>query len=445
MKTQLINFNEGFNDVHNFLTEMRATSSGNDKIAIIKKWKDNEFLKTVFQYTYNDFRKYGVHKDVLIKNPDLVESINNYDLGHLGGNLFGLLDDLNANILTGHDAIKAVNAFIKDLSDEHKNIVYCVLDRDLKMGASARSILKVIPGLIPVFKVALAKPYEPKRVDLENEEWYGSRKLDGVRCICRKEGNSINFYSRSGKEFLTLSNLKSEIQKIGGDFILDGEVCIVDENGKEDFQGIMKQIRKKNHTIESPKFLVFDYLSLQEFDTQGKIGATKKLKERYDEAKQKIEPASNLVTVIQQTKLNTQDEFTEMVKDADQEGYEGIMVRKNITYEGKRSHNLLKVKKFIDDEYSVLGTENNLMRWTEDGKQVEKECLSNIIVEHKGNRVSVGSGFSKEQREYYFKNPDEIIGKTVTIQYFEESENQNGTYSLRFPVIKHIYEDGRTV
>jgi DNA ligase-1 len=132
-----------------------------------------------------------------------------------------------------------------------------------------------------------------------------------------------------------------------------------------------------------------------------------------------------------------------MAKDAEEAGFEGIMVRKNVGYEGKRSHNLLKVKKFHDAEYTVLETTNGNIRWTENGKQIERECLSSITIEHKGCRVSVGSGFSKEQREMYYESPQDIIGKTVTIQYFEETQNQTGGYSLRFPVLKHVYINGR--
>jgi len=69
--------------------------------------------------------------------------------------------------------------------------------------------------------------------------------------------------------------------------------------------------------------------------------------------------------------------------------------------------------------------------------------LKNIIIEHKGSRVQVGSGFSHEQKRYYFENPTEILGKQVTVQYFEETKNDRGTVSLRFPVIKHIWENGR--
>ena len=71
--------------------------------------------------------------------------------------------------------------------------------------------------------------------------------------------------------------------------------------------------------------------------------------------------------------------------------------------------------------------------------------LSAVIVEHKGNKVRVGSGFSIDQRREYFADPSKIMFKTITVQYFEESKNQNGEYSLRFPVIKHVYQNGRDV
>jgi DNA ligase-1 len=311
------------------------------------------------------------------------------------------------------------------------------------MGANTTSINKAVhPDLIPTFKVALANPYNVKRVDFQSGDWYGSRKLDGVRCICRKEMNTVTFYSRSGKEFLTLDNLANEISKIGGDFILDGEICMVDKDGNEDFQGIMKQIRKKDHQIDNPKFFVFDYLTLEEFDNKvGTKPLTERLSNGYDSLPENIN--SDMLEFLPQEQLTTEKQFTEMAKDAEEAGFEGIMVRKNVGYEGKRSHNLLKVKKFHDAEYTVLDAINGNIRWTENGKQIERECLSSITIEHKGCKVNVGSGFSKEQREMYYESPQDIIGKTVTIQYFEESKNQNGGYSLRFPVLKHVYANGR--
>ena len=433
---------QNFNYLQSFLTEMNQSSSGNHKIAILKKYADNsdenddrEFLQTIFYYTYNPYKKYGVTSKNCKKNFDLLGHSNTY------GSIFTLLDDLANRVCTGHTAIANVNRFILE-NKQYEDIIYNIIDRDLKMGASTSSINKVIPELIPTFKVALANPYNVKRVDFQSGDWYGSRKLDGVRCICRKEMNTVTFFSRSGKEFLTLDNLANEISKIGGDFILDGEICMVDKDGNEDFQGIMKQIRKKNHQIENPKFFVFDQLTLEEFDNKtGVRPLTQRIFHGVATLPKNIN--SDMLAFLPQEQLTTEEQFTEMAKEAEEAGFEGIMVRKNIGYEGKRSHNLLKVKKFHDAEYTVLETINGNIRWTENGKQIERECLSSIIIEHKGCRVSVGSGFSKEQREMYHSSPQDIIGKTVTVQYFEETENQNGGYSLRFPVLKHVYTDGR--
>ena len=435
--------NKNFTYLQTFLDEMNSSSSGNHKIATLHKYADNseenderEFLKKIFYYTYNPYKKYGVTSKNCKKNSEL--AFNNYD------NLFSLLDDLSDRNITGHTAISCVNGFIKAY-EQYEDIIYNIIDRDLKMGASSSSVNKVISGLIPTFQVALANPYNPSRVDFKSGEWRGSRKLDGVRCICRKEGNNVTFFSRNGKEFLTLANLEKDILTIPGNFILDGEICMVDKNGAEDFQSIMKEIRKKDHQIENPKFFVFDYLTLQEFDE--KEGTTKlidRLNNGYDNLSIYLSKSiANKVTILPQTKLTTEEQFTEMVKEAEEAGFEGIMVRKNTSYEGKRSHNLLKVKKFHDAEYVVLETTSGNIRWTENGKQIERECLSNITIEHKGCRVNVGSGFSKEQRELYHANPELIIGKTVCIKYFEETQNQNGGYSLRFPVLKHVYTNGR--
>lgn len=427
------------NNLHglqSYLDEMNSSSSGNHKISIIRKYANDEFLKKIFHYTYNPFKKYGVHTKVLQKNASLTAPTNLYC------DIFQLLDDLAENNLTGHAAIRAVNSFINELPTECQKMVYYILDRDLRMGASITSILKVHPNIIPIFKVALAHPYSPSRVNFIDEEWYGSRKLDGVRCIVRKEANSVNFYSRNGKEFKTLDLIADEIRKIPGNFIIDGEICLVDENGNEDFQGIMKEIHKKDHTIENPKLFIFDYLTIEEFDNHK--GNTI-LSERLHNG-QTVFPKNinlNRLDFLLQEKITTEEQFTEMVKSAESHGFEGIMVRKNVGYEGTRSHNLLKVKKFHDNEYTVIDCVNGTIRWTENGQQIEKECLSSIIIEHKGCRVSVGSGFSKEQREYYLNRHAELIGKTVCIQYFEETVNQNGGFSLRFPVIKHIYDNGR--
>jgi DNA ligase-1 len=93
----------------------------------------------------------------------------------------------------------------------------------------------------------------------------------------------------------------------------------------------------------------------------------------------------------------------------------------------------------------VIDLDFSVNRVIVNGKEVEEEMLSNIVIEHRGNRVQVGSGFSQEERRLYYRNPEMILGKIVTVQYFEETQNQTGTYSLRFPVIKVVHGAERTV
>ena len=118
-------------------------------------------------------------------------------------------------------------------------------------------------------------------------------------------------------------------------------------------------------------------------------------------------------------------------------------MRKDIGYEGKRSKNLLKVKKMHDAEYVVIDLESDVNRIIDMGKEVEELMLKAVIVEHKGNKVRVGSGFNLEQRRYYHENPNEILGKTITVQFFEETTDQHGAHSLRFPVFKAIHGQKR--
>ena len=103
-----------------------------------------------------------------------------------------------------------VNGFITNYM-QFKNLILSIIDRNLEIRASESVINKVIPNLIPTFDVALATKYESKFLYCDEHfdaDWYASRKLDGVRCIIRKEGNEVTAYSRQGNEFTTLDVIK---------------------------------------------------------------------------------------------------------------------------------------------------------------------------------------------------------------------------------------------
>ena len=427
---------QDFQTVVNFIEEMKATSSTNDKKSILQKY-DSPILRKLFEYVYSPFKQYYVTSDNLKKRQDL--SFDNYD------DLFSLLDDLNERRVTGHSAIQSVNGFIEK-NKEFADVIYDVIDRNLKTRATTTLINSVMPGTVPTFDVALAEKFEgnEKKVNFDSGEWWASRKLDGVRCLAViDENGDIKFYSRAGNEFLTLGVLAEELKSLNlRSVVLDGEVCIMKDGGLEDFQGIIKEIGRKEHTIQNPMYYVFDMLQTEEFNDQsGEIPLSTRLLQLG--VFFSLHSDLKCVAPLVQIQVSSREHFEEMVADATNLGYEGIMIRKDVGYEGKRSKNLLKVKKMHDAEYVVVDVENGTHRVIENGREVEEEMLRAVMVEHKGNRVRVGSGFSIDQRRFYYQNPNEILGKTITVQYFEETTDQHGDHSLRFPVIKVVHGQKR--
>ena len=427
--------------LQDFVNEMKSTSSLLEKKAIIEKVKNDNFITQALYYTYNQFLKFNVTS----KNCKKLDHIIDEECGFV--DLWELLDDLNNRTYTGHDAIAMVNGFV-DQHKEYEDLIFSIIDRNLEIRASESVINKVIPGLIPTFDVALATKYEPKFCDFENEEWLASRKLDGVRCIIRKEGNKVTAYSRQGKEFTTLQKVLDDVLYIGDeisyhdDFVLDGEICLMDENGNEDFQGIMKQIKRKDHTIENPRYIIFDCMSIEEFDSkEGYISLSERLERLPEE--DAIFGDTKTLSVLEQVSISNEQELSDMITDADVNGFEGVMLRKDVGYEGKRSKNLLKCKKFFDAEYKVESVDFENHRIIREGKEVVVPMLAQAYITHKGYEVAIGSGWNQEQRIKYHDNPDLLIGKTITVQYFEETKNQEGGISLRFPTVKHVYENGR--
>ena len=432
-----------FQLISDFVEASNATNSNSDKLEVLKTYTQYESVCKALNYTYDTYKQYGVTSANCKKNSDLMGHPNTY------GSIFTLLDDLNNRVCTGHTAIANVNRFVHE-NYIYKDLIFNIIDRNLKTRSTASMINKVKPGLIPTFDVALAKAFDEKtqKKVIWEDRWFVSRKLDGVRCLTVIDANGEpKFFSRQGKEFLTLDNLKTDIKALGlKNTVLDGEVCILNETGDEDFAGIIKEIKRKDHTIATPFYWMFDMLDMQDFNSKtSEVTFGQRIADLnalFNTSKLKL--YSPLLIGVLEQKIGNDQVFSEMMAESKAGGWEGLMLRKDSTYKGKRSNEILKVKQMFDEEYIVVDLENDVHRVIVDGAEVEEEMLKNVIIEHKGNRVHVGSGFSHEQRRHYFANPNEILGKQITVQYFEESQSKSGEYSLRFPVIKAVYDGVRT-
>lgn len=426
--------------VDEFVTEANKTNGTNKKIEIIKKYPD---LKKLFYYiNYNQitfgitskaYKKYLKKKKPAICIP-YVE-------------LFDILDAFKDRRITGGSASESLKHFINQYA-KYEEIILKIIDRNLKTKTNTKAINKAFPGLIPVFEVVLAQTYEEERRDKlikKGFTYYLSRKLDGVRCICFYEdyGKSIRFFSREGNEFLnkktnkaTLVNLYEPLRKLFDGIesvVLDGEICIVDENGLEDFQKVVSEVKKH---VNNPRYYLFDILNKTEFQN----GEGKRLfKRRYErlEMYKNMDPA---IKILEQIVMNDKT-FKMMIDESAKNDWEGFMIRRNFCYKSGRSKDLLKHKTMMDKEFTVLkvlsGTDRRTSKKT--GLEIEVKTTAALVIDFYGTKV--GTGLNDEEKDLYYKHPELIVGKKITVKFQGYTQNKNkkeGELSLRFPSFKGI-------
>lgn len=409
----------------------------------------NDTIVKIYQDCYDTQLKYGVHKFQILPIYGSKTIDNDYQEFH------DLLMKLAARELTGNAAIDAVEVMIAQFVNEDKPILAAILNKKLTIGLSWTTF-KSLTGVSTSkpFEVTLACHLENvKGVNPIDGSWFASRKCDGIRTVAKitKSGTNVDieFISRQGKPLTTLDNCKPALvwfvrNEADGVYYADGEGCIVNANGDEDFQSILKEIRRKNWTIQNPCYQIFDFVTEDEF-----LGKTKSpnFDVRYAKMLDMIKGNTfTTIKVLKQEVLHSQADFDSWENAVQIGNWEGFMLRKNEEFKTGRIKTLLKVKKFLDAEYEVKDIEVAEMTTAEPGLgNVKYMGVKSLIIEHKGCRVNVGSGLTKEQRKEWYANPALILGKTVTVKYFEETQDQSGSWSLRFPVLKAVYEDGRDV
>lgn len=432
----------GEDSINAIFTCIAGTSSKLEKEAFLKTHM-NSTIKLILQDTYGG-RKYFVKKYEIFDSGKFTLD-EHYSLFHQ------LLDNLAGRRYTGGMAVDMVQSMIEQFCSRDQIWLARILNGNLKIGAG--QTFSEDTGTIEKYPCALANVLEKvKNVNVLDGTWYASRKLDGCRCHAHVDidNNIVEFISRQGKKFTTLNNLTQPVldfikasKELGlsGKWVLDGEVCIMDGD-KEDFRGLMSLVRRKDYTIERPRYKVFDLLTEDEFwgrESSPNFSVRRDmlvmLANNYSDPR---------IDVIEQELITSQEVLDKWHDQQITGGWEGIMVRKDVPYEGKRTNNLLKIKPFQDAEYKILDIIEGDMTYNTTSGSETVHGVSALQIRHRDNIVKVGSGMTKEQRIAWAKDPSLIVGKTATIQYFEETQDsKTGEYSLRFPVLKHVYENER--
>ncbi len=351
-----------------------------------------------------------------------------------------LANKLAKRELTGHSARDAIELCLTVAKQNEWNDWYRrILIKDLRCGVSDKTVNKVVEKkyanyIVPTFACQLAHDSANHEGKLSGEKLV-EVKLDGVRVITIvwPDGRVLQF-SRNGKELVNFEHIKNQMALTAGHYdvpmVFDGEVM------SSSFQDLMKQVHRKSDVQSGDAILnLFDILPLEDFE-EGICNTPQHLRSQtlmgwYNH---NIGNLPN-VTVLHQREVDLdseegQAEFKKINEQAVAGGYEGIMIKDpDAPYECKRTTSWLKLKPFIEVSLEIVDVEEGTGRNV--GRLGALVCEGNDDNRH--IRVNVGSGFSDSDRDTFWNSRNDLFGKIVEVRADAITQNQDGSYSLRFP------------
>jgi DNA ligase-1 len=428
--------------------EIQAAPGRNDKLALLEKYAELPGFKDVLQFIYNPYIRTGIADNKLIKGEHSMcnASITVQDaIKYFEKNQTGSDNDV-------HFAWLFINA--QDTA-EAKNLAIAMVTKNLKIGISDKSLNKVYgDNFIPRIGCMLGVPY-PENKHKVKGPFIATEKLDGIRRVLVKENGKSRMYSRSGIEDEGLVEIIEQASYLPDNTVYDGELLAMGTyRNSIALRQATNSIANRNGIRTGVTFNIFDIIPLDEF---------KKGKSKYNVLNRKLllgamfgddgiqhlhddwakmmvafDIGAQGLTAIKAVPIlgvvNTEEEIAELVAPIWKRGGEGIMLN---TFEGyyelKRSNSLLKVKYVESMDLKVV----DML----EGTNKYKGMMGALVVDYKGYRVGVGSGFSDEERQRFWDNPEEIIGKTIEVDTFGESKDRLGNVSLNCAIFKGVRYD----
>jgi DNA ligase-1 len=356
---------------------------------------------------------------------------------------WAMLEGLRTRSLTGHNAKTAIE-FMSEQFDsvEWNGLARRVIIKDLRCGISEKTLNKVLGNTewkIPTFTCQLATDSEKHTAKMTGKKRI-EQKLDGVRVLAIVTKTTVNLYSRNGKPFDNFPHIVESLEDIKNKFaktfqswphgfILDGEII------GESFQALMKQAQRKSDVqTDGMIYSVFDFIPLSDFE-RGFSNAQQQKRLDLLEKYRAVFDSTDCVRLMDgiEVDLDTaegHDIMRRYAEDSVAAGFEGIMIKDlDAPYECRRSTFWMKWKPVITVDLSIVGFEQGTGR--NEGR------LGAIICEGIDNdrniRVNVGSGLSDANRDEYWSARNDLLGRVVEVAADAVTQNQDGTYSLRFP------------
>lgn len=418
---------------YNELFELLASdNSRNFKLRTLKEHENDETLKRIIVLALDPFINFYQRK---------IPKYTPNDTDHAASlkSMLPSLNDLSSRSVTGNAAIDRLKNMLEAVEPSGAKVIERIIKKDLKCGVSISTVNAVWPNLIAEYPVMLCSKYEDKLVDKIKWPAIVQKKEDGMRFNAIVKNGTVDFRSRNGKEIQLLGNLEQEFIALaaGRNVVFDGELLVMDEFDyqfcdRQTGNGILNKANKGTIKDAEAKLVhaqLWDIIDYDDFVTGScvtpyftRLSLLQSL------------PMAKKIHLVETHYVQNLDEARKIFSDYLNAGFEGIILKDSLgTWENKRTKSQIKFKGELECDLKIVDIEEGT------GKYVGK--LGAIICESNDSiiRVSVGSGFSDDQRTNLTK--DYLIGKVVAVKYNARIKNKQGEESLFLPIFIEIRED----
>ena len=414
-------------DAISAIFDLQAAKGAIAKKQVIENNKDDAEFKKLLYYALHPLLTYKVSEKTLREARPLFEGAYT--------SFESVCQDLSARRALDNVTVRNVKGFLSDCDPREAELYTKLLAKKLRLGVTAKTVNKVIPGLIPEWEVQQAYPIE--KYPLFPGEWFAlTEKLNGVRATYYRG----RLYARSGEEHKGMDHIEDFLREtVGLDMVFDGELTLADKSGLTDNEAFRKATGIINADIGTCdktviSFTVFDVLPACELDS-GSSSAV--YSERRAELDSRFEPMfrGSCVHVLPLMYAGTDQKMIDtLLAEAVANDKEGLMCNLDVPYKCKRHNGILKVKQFYTMDLSIIGCEEG------SGRLANR--LGAFVLDFKGNEVRVGSGFTDEERFWFWQRRESMIGKLCEVKYKEIScDKHTGAESLQFPVFVALRTD----
>lgn len=252
---------------------------------------------------------------------------------------------------------------------------------------------------------------------------YVQPKLDGHRCIAVVENSKCTLWSRTRKLITGVPHIAKDVEEWAVDnnrpnIILDGE--LYGDDYKDKFEELSSFIRqetpKEGHEVV--QYHIYDIVD-------------KDLTFANRHAILSSSVVNGSLVLVHSPMASDEDDLFILFDNFIKLGYEGAIARNsNGLYSiNKRSYDLLKIKEFMDAEFTIVNVE--------EGRGKMKGHA--IFVCTAGDTLfNVKMKGSSENLRQYVENPKLAIGRQLTVQFQGYTKKNNVP---RFPVALRLRED----